>query len=231
LPAWYPPLCAPTDMSPAGLESDLRDLNEHIVCAEAVVFAFDADAGVHTEADFLEKDPSGVLDAHVWKLVCEAQKHSGRTMMIVDFHAAGHVCLVLIYRCDIRRASAADTKAGVSSPPPPPPPHTHTHSRTLTAIKPLEAASTPAERAAERKISPARPPPRLLSRCKSTHIHPDFIQRLGATFKSLVTFLMVAFEPFPTMDGHCACCAHARATPRMRSAVCSDTAHAATLSI
>jgi len=58
LPAWY--------MSPADLESDL---NKHFVCTEAAVCAFDADAGVHTDADFLEKDLSGVLDAHVWKLV------------------------------------------------------------------------------------------------------------------------------------------------------------------
>jgi hypothetical protein len=89
------------------------DLNKHIVCSGAAAHAFDGK--VRTEKDFLEKDLSGVLQPRVWNMVQEARQCWRKTTTIGNFHAAGKkLCLLLVYRCDINRASAEDTKQAVS---------------------------------------------------------------------------------------------------------------------
>ena len=98
------------DRAEADLEQDLR---KHIVVSEAVLWAFHK-GKVHTEKDFLEKDLSGVLPPSVWLNVREARKWYRKTTMIRTLDAAGRMCVIFAYRCDINRASAEDTKAAVS---------------------------------------------------------------------------------------------------------------------
>jgi hypothetical protein len=97
------------DRAEADLEQDLR---KHIVVSEAVLWAFHK-GKVHTEKDFLEKDLSGVLPPSVWLNVREARKWYRKTTMIRTLDAAGRMCVIFAYRCDINRASAEDTKAAV----------------------------------------------------------------------------------------------------------------------
>jgi hypothetical protein len=98
------------DKPQADLESDL---NKHIVCSGAAAHAFDGK--VRTEKDFLEKDLSGVLQPRVWKLVQEARPFWRKTTMIGELSCSGgKMCLLVVYLCDINRASAEDTKLAVS---------------------------------------------------------------------------------------------------------------------
>ena len=95
-------------------QKDLEsDLYKHIVCAQAAALAFDGK--VRTEKDFLEKDLSGVLQPRVWKLVQEARPFWRKTTMIGELsRSGGKMCLLVVYRCDINRASAEDTTLAVS---------------------------------------------------------------------------------------------------------------------
>ena len=97
------------------------------MCAEAAIYA--DHGGVNTEEDFLEKDLSTVLEPHVWSLVQQARPWWRKTLMVGEIDAAARVCLLLVYRVDILRASDADTNAAVSVPRP-----AHTH---------IAACSTP----------------------------------------------------------------------------------------
>ena len=98
------------DRAKADLEGDLH---KHIMCSEAAVWAFEG-GKVHTEQDFLEKDLSDVLPPRVWDKVQQARKWWRKTTMIQNLDAVGRLCLILVYRCDIWRPSAQDTKAAVS---------------------------------------------------------------------------------------------------------------------
>ena len=95
-------------------QKDLEsDLYKHIVCAQAAALAFDGK--VRTEKDFLEKDLSGVLQPRVWELVQEARPFWRKTTMIGELpRSGGKMCLLVVYRCDINRASAEDTTLAVS---------------------------------------------------------------------------------------------------------------------
>ena len=131
------------DRSPGDLESDL---NKHIVCSKAAAHAFDGK--VHTEEDFLEKDLCGVLQPRVWDLVLEAQKYWRKTTMIGNLYAAGKLCLILVYRCDIWRASAEDTKTAVSFSSK----HRHTQPRAQPPKTARMLRALQAERSSERRL-------------------------------------------------------------------------------
>jgi hypothetical protein len=106
---------------------------------------------VRTEEDFLEKDLRGLLDDRVWRLVCEARKYWRKITMIGNLHEAG-LGLILVHRCDVWRASAADTKAAVSFSPTHSLSHTHTQPRAQPHKTARSMRGLHAEKSSERKI-------------------------------------------------------------------------------